>query len=409
MLRIGYLVSRYPAISHTFILREVQELRRLGIDIRTISINPPDRSMADLSPDEHAEAGQTFVVKSQSAGTILRALLRTALAHPLGLLAGVVLAIRLSGWNLHALVKRTFYLLEAIVAGEWMRQQSLAHLHVHFATPAATVALFLKRIFGTPFSLTVHGPDEFYEVSEYHLEQKIDAASFICCIGRYCRSQLMKLSRPDHWDKFEISPLGVDGARFMGSPKARRTGKTLFRILCVGRLVPAKGQAVLLAALRLLRERGRDVEVVFAGDGPDRARLQSLAREWDVEQSCQFLGAVNPDSVTGLYANADLFVLPSFAEGIPVVLMEAMAMGVPCVSTFVNGIPELIESGRQGFLVPPSDPTALCEVVAQLMDDEHAMEACASEARSKVMNHYDLQTNVRKLSEIFRARLEPAA
>lgn len=407
MLRLAYLISRYPAISHTFILREVRELRHLGFDILTASINPPDRSSQLLSEEERQEAASTFVVKAQPTSRVAAALLRTLAVHPLKAAGAFIWAFRLAGWDVRALSMRVFYLLEAMVLGDWMRRESLHHLHVHFATPAATVALFVQRIFGLPFSMTVHGPDEFYSVGEYHLAEKVEAASFICCIGRYCRSQLMKLSEPRHWNKLEVAPLGVDPNLFRSSSAHGPRAK--FRILCVGRLVPAKGQAVLLAALRLLREKGREVEVLFAGDGPDRQRLTALAQEWTIAEDCRFLGAVNPDAVKDLYAEADLFVLPSFAEGIPVVLMEAMAMGLPCISTFVNGIPELIESGREGTLVPPSDGIALSAAIEQLMDDAEMRVSHAANALEKVRTNYDLQANVHRLASIFRARMEPAA
>ena len=137
--------------------------------------------------------------------------------------------------------------------------------------------------------------------------------------------------------------------------------------------------------------------------------LESLARHLGVDANCRFLGAVNPDKVRELYAQADLFVLPSFAEGIPVVLMEAMAMGVPCISTLINGIPELIESGKQGILVPPSDSVALCGAIEALMDDDGLRRALAHAARQKVVDSYNLSANVRRLEQVFLGRIEVAA
>ena len=340
MLRIAYLISRYPAISHTFILREIRELRRLGVDIYPVSVNPPDRPVSQLSEEERIEAATTVCLKSMTAMQMAGALWRTLSAHPAGLLAGLQLAFRLGGTDPKAITKRLFYLAEAVLTGDFLLREQLPHLHVHFATPAATVALFVKEVFGIPFSMTVHGPDEFYDVTAHHLPEKIAAASFICTIGSFCRSQLMKLSAPEHWSKMEVSPLGVDPDLFRPRPVYKDEH---FRILCLGRLVAAKGQAVLLDAVRLLARQGRPVLATFAGDGPDRQRLETMAREYGVTDHVTFLGAVNPESVRDLYAATDAFVLPSFAEGIPVVLMEAMAMEVPCVTTVVNGIPELIQ------------------------------------------------------------------
>ncbi len=406
MLRIAYLISRYPALSHTFILREILELRNLGIEIETASVNSPDRPLDELGTEERAEALRTFVLKQQSLTKLIEAFLLTALVRPLGLMRGLWLALRLSGFHPKMMLKRVFYLLEAIVVGHWMRSRALSHLHVHFATPASTVALIAKEIFAINFSMTVHGPDEFYEVSEYHLAEKIEAATFICTIGHFCRSQLMKLSDPSHWKKMDVSPLGVDPETF------RRTkDRALFsnvEILCVGRLVPAKGQAILIEAAALLKKSGLPVKVTFAGDGPDKARLQAAAYCFGIESDCRFLGGVNPEKIRDLYEAADLFVLPSFAEGIPVVLMEAMSMEVPCITTRINGIPELIESGAQGLLVAPSDVNGLAEAIETLWNGPDFRKELALAGRRKVESAFNLKPNVARLGAIFESRIRQA-
>jgi glycosyltransferase involved in cell wall biosynthesis len=408
MAKVAYLVSRYPAISHTFILREVLELRRLGMEIETASINPPDRSPERLSEVERSEAARTFCLKALSKARILGALAAELAANPLGCLRGFAMALRLGGGSAMATLWRLFYLAEAILVGRWMRAQGIRHLHVHFATPAATVALLTAKVFDVRFSLTVHGPDEFYDVTEFHLREKIESASFICTIGSYCRSQLMRLSDPRHWSKIVVSPLGVDPCVFRPAAKAA-VDAPVFEILCVGRLVAAKGQAVLVeAAAELLRE-GRRMRLTLAGDGPDRGRLEAAAKEFGIEEHCSFLGGVNPDAVRGLYETTQLFALPSFAEGIPVVLMEAMAMEVPCVSTFVNGIPELIESGEDGLLVCPADRAALTEAIARLMDNPALARSMGEAGRRKVMAKYDLHRNVAHLRSIFSSHLQGAA
>jgi colanic acid/amylovoran biosynthesis glycosyltransferase len=405
MLRIAYLISRYPTISHTFILREIAELRRLGADIHTISVNPPDRPLEQLSEDERSEAATTLCLKTMRKAQIAGALWRTLNSRPAGLLAGLQLAFRLGGTDLKAVSMRLFYLAEAMLTGDFLRRQEIPHLHVHFATPAATVALFVKEVFGIPFSMTVHGPDEFYDVHSHHLPEKIAAASFLCTIGSFCRSQLMKLSAPEHWSKMEISPLGVDPQLFRPREIRPIRSGSRFRILCLGRLVTAKGQAVLLDAVRILARRGQPVLATFAGDGPDRQRLETMAREYGVDKQVTFLGGVNPDTVRDLYAACDAFVLPSFAEGIPVVLMEAMAMEVPCVTTVINGIPELITSGESGLLVSPSDAVQLADAIQTLIDDAPRRQALGKAGRRKVIASYNLTRNVAHLHSIFRRRL----
>jgi glycosyltransferase involved in cell wall biosynthesis len=408
MVKVAYLVSRYPAMSHTFILREVVELRRLGMEIETVSINPPDRSAERLSEVERTEAARTYCLKGLSKAGIMGAMAAELLANPLGCLKGFAMAVRLGGGSAMATLWRLFYLVEAVLVGRWMRKLGIRHLHVHFATPAATVALLAAKVFGIRFSMTVHGPDEFYDVTEYHLREKIESALFICTIGSYCRSQLMKLSEPRHWSKIVVSPLGVDTAVFSKTGKSAG-GSGAFQILCVGRLVAAKGQAVLLEAMAKLLREGRRIQLTLAGDGPGRGQLEAAAEEFGIGEYCCFLGGVNPDAVRTLYAAAQLFVLPSFAEGIPVVLMEAMAMEVPCISTFVNGIPELIESGVHGLLVCPADGVALSEAIARVMDDQALARSLGEAGRRQVMTKYELHRNVANLRSIFNSHLEEAA
>ena len=406
-IRLAYLVSRYPAVSHTFILREVLQLRAQGFEIHTASINPPDRAAGAMPEQERAEAEATFYVKQCGVAKVLAEHLGCLLGSPAQWLRGLVHALRLGGTDPKALLFHLFYFAEAVLLGRWMRRRNLAHLHVHFATPAATVGMLASRTFGFTLSLTVHGPDEFYDVSAYRLGEKIAAASFVCCIGRYCRSQLMKLSPPSLWNKFEIAPLGVDPAEY--TPRAEPVDGDAFHLLCVGRLVPAKGQNVLVAAVRDLVQAGRNVRVSFAGDGPDRPQLEQFVREHGLGEQVKFHGALNQEQVRGLYRTANAFVLPSFAEGIPVALMEAMAMEIPCISTAITGIPELIESGREGLLVAPSDGEGLAQAIARLMDDAAFSRSLGEAGRRKVIAKYNLAPNVQNLAAIFSRRLAETA
>lgn len=402
-LRLAYLVSQYPAVSHTFILREVARLRELGFEITVASINGPDRPPDRLTAAEQSEAAHTYYVKRHGLMGALTAKWATLITHPAGFFRGLKLALRLGGADLKKLLYGLFYFTEALMIGRWMARQGLQHLHVHFATPAATVALIARQIFPITFSMTVHGPDEFYDAPGYYLSQKIAGAAFICCIGYYARSQLMKLSPPDQWDKFEISPLGVDPTLF--APRPFRAEAQPFEVICVGRLTPAKGQAILLDAIARLRTDGRAIRLRLVGDGPDRPILERIATERALGQAVIFEGAVNQDRIRELYAAADAFALASFAEGIPVVLMEAMAMTIPCVTTFITGIPELIRDGQDGLLVAPSDSEGLAAALARLMDNADLRQRLGVAGRARVEDKYHLQRNIERLAAIFRRRL----
>lgn len=401
--QLAYLISRYPAVSHTFILREVSELRKLGFSIRTASINPSDRPDAGLTEAELAEARATWYVKPQGVPGALKALVTTAVSQPAGLLRGLRLALRLGGLDLMRLAKNAAYLVEAAMLGQWMRRENLKHLHVHFATPAAAVGLLVKTVFGTGYSFTVHGPDEFYDAPGYGLSEKILGADFIVCISHYARSQMMKLSPVSAWPKFEVCRLGVDPERFSPVDRVAEPGR--FQLVCVGRLVSAKGQHILLEALARLAEDGRHPQLVFVGDGPDRASLEAHAVRLGLGSTVHFAGAVNQDAILDFYGNADAFVLPSFAEGLPVVLMEAMAMGVPCITTSITGVPELIRDGKHGLLVPASDTEGLARAIARLMDDPDLCRHLAEAGRERVLADYVLRVNTARLGEVFRRRV----
>jgi glycosyltransferase involved in cell wall biosynthesis len=377
-------------------------LRAEGFEIHTASINPPDRAEAAMTDEERSEYKSTFCLKRTPIPAILAAVCSSFLAAPSGWFRGLFRAVRLGGTEPRQLALYLAYFVEALMVGRWMQRLSLNHLHVHFGTPAASVGMLAARTFGFGLSLTIHGPDEFYDVSPNRLPDKIEAASFICCIGRYCRSQLMKISAPRNWNKFEIAPLGVNPDDF--PPRPEPSGGT-FQLLCVGRLAPAKGQMILLQAMERLIAGGRRVRLSLAGDGPDRAELEKFTQANQLQDYVVFHGAVNQTQVRALFREANAFVLPSFAEGIPVALMEAMSMEVPVISTQITGIPELIESGKDGILVMPSDVEALAEAIAKLMDDPAFRQSIAAEGRRKVLRDYNLPVNIKRLARIFERRL----
>jgi colanic acid/amylovoran biosynthesis glycosyltransferase len=408
---IAYLVSRYPTLSMIFVLREVVLLRALGFRIETASINPPDRPPERLIPQEREESERTYCIKRHGIPGALLAHIKTLLQTPAGYLRGLALVFSLSRVDLGRLFLNFMYFSEATMVGQWMRLNRQSHLHVHLASQAATVGLFVQRTFRCGYSLTVHGPDEFYDTQGFYLSQKISAADFIVCISSYARSQLMYLSPQDCWKKLHVCRLGIDPNLF--SPLPRPTSldsvpnDATFEILCVGRLTPAKGQHLLIDALHQLLAQGRNVRLRLAGNGPDEDSLRTHAARLGLADRVVFEGAVNQDRIRSVYARADVFCLPSFAEGLPVVLMEAMSMGIPCVTTAITGIPELIRHGIEGLLVPPSDLDALVSALATLIDDEGLRSYIAMNARQRILEQYDLRTNVEKLAAIFAEQIKP--
>jgi len=401
---MAYLVSRYPAVSHTFILREVEALRRQGFVIETASINRPDQQPNEMPAREREEAVRTYYVKAHGVAGALAAHAIALWQRPRAWLAGLVYALRLGGTDLRRIALGVGYFTEALMVGRWMRANGLPHLHVHFATAAANVGLCVKKVFGTSLSLMIHGPDEFDDVRGQSLAEKIARADFLFCIGSFARSQAMRLSDPAHWRKIDVARLGVDPAHYAPPPARRSEGP--FHVLCVGRLVAAKGQHVLIDAARRLVAGGHDLRVTLVGTGPDETGLRAAIATAGLQAHIRLTGALNQDEVRRLYGEADAFVLPSFAEGIPVVLMEAMASGVPCVTTRITGIPELIRSDEEGLLVAPSDADALAAAIARLIDDPGLRARIGAAARLRVDADYHLERNTVRLGRLFARRLE---
>jgi glycosyltransferase involved in cell wall biosynthesis len=284
-----------------------------------------------------------------------------------------------------------------------MTERNLDHLHIHFAGSVATVGMLTAEAWNFTYSLTVHGPEEFYDVQLSYLPRKIERAKFICCISDFARSQLMKYCDPAHWDKMEVVRLGVDLDVF--APPAHRLPSLPIKILCVGRLVPAKGQHILLQSFAYLISRNYPVHLTFVGDGPDRPGLERFVAENRLDANVTFLGALNHDQTREQLMQADIFALASFAEGVPVALMEAMAMGIPTVSTCIAGIPELIRNEVDGLLVAPSSVEALSAALERLFLHPDLRKQMSASARARVMEYSNLAPNLELLASVFERHL----
>jgi colanic acid/amylovoran biosynthesis glycosyltransferase len=403
---LAYLVSSYPTLSMAWLLREVLQLRRMGVRLDVAAVNAPDRPAEKMTAEEAAEAGAAYHLKTHGAAGGIKAHLLGLVRHPGGYLRGWQLVFELGGLDIRSVAFNLMYFTEALMVGAWMERKQQRHLHVHLASQAATVGMYVRRAFGFGLSITVHGPDEFYDTGGQYLAQKIAAANFICCISYYARSQLMRLSPASEWDKLVVSRLGVDAEVF--APRPSRHAPETFEIVCVGRLTPAKGQHLLIEAVERLTQQGRSVRLRLVGDGPDGAALRERTALLANPEAVVFEGAVNQDRIRALYAMADAFCIPSFAEGIPVVLMEAMAMEIACVSTHITGIPELIRDGVDGLLVAPSDVDGLTDALARLIDDAELRERLGKSGRQRVREHYDLNRSVEMLAGIFAERVHAA-
>lgn len=401
-MKIAYLCSEYPGVSHTFVLREVNALRELGMDIDTFSVRRSERLLAEA---DRAADRSTYAILPPRWTDLLRSHLHLLRRRPRAYLSTLALAVRLSPSGLRGLLWQLFYLTEAVVLWDQCDRRRIRHIHVHLANVAADVALLAAHA-GTQveptepwsWSLTIHGPFEFYDVSRFRVAEKVAQAKFVVCISDYARSQLMALSHVAEWGKLHVIHVGIPIVQFTrGEDEPRSDGRILF----IGRLVAVKGQAVLLEAIARLLDRGRSLDCVIAGDGPERADLEALAVRLGIAARVAFPGAVGQDDIHAMYADAAIFCLPSFAEGVPGVLMEAMAMELPVVSTRITGIPELVEDGRSGFLVAPGRADELADVLERLLLDPELRARMGAAGREKVVHEFNTQTSACALCELF--------
>lgn len=409
-MKIAYLCSHYPAVSHTFVLREIEAMRDLGVEIATFSIRRAD-SVQLLSRADRAAFETTYAIFPPRWTALFAAHLRLAAGAPGVYLSTLALALRLGPPGLRGRLWQLFYFVESVALWMECRRRGINHIHVHMANVASDVALLTAHVGSSiepkqpwSWSFTMHGPNEFFDVSHYRLAEKLRRAQFVVCISDFARSQLMALSDPDMWDRLHVIHVGIPIDQFTrsgsGSPPQDRA-----RILFVGRHVPQKGHAVLLEAMMLLAKRGHKVNLTLAGEGPLRPTLERFAERLGLTSQVSFPGAVGQEQIHDMYSDASVFCLPSFAEGVPTVLMEAMAMEMPVVSTRITGVPELIDDGRTGLLVAPGRPDLLANALERLLTDPLLCSELGSKARDKVVCDFNADRSAEQLYTLFAQKL----
>lgn len=399
--KIAYIISQYPAINHTFMLREARQMAAAGWDLGRFSIRQPDRPADKLAPEELDELRRTRYVKTAGVPEILRTHLSTFASRPFRYLSVLWWILWKGHRDLRSILQRGFYFGEAVVLGRWLTEGGYGHVHSHYSP---LVAMLIGRLFPITYSMTVHGPDEFLDPKGSLLAEKISGSLFTVAISFFARSQMMMHSAAADWAKIHPCYLGVpEPARVQ--PKSDPPESAPLRFLCVGRLAPVKGQHILVEAAHRLAATGRDFVITIAGGGPELKFLRNRVEQLGLSSRVLIPGFVSQEELDRLYAEADVFVLPSFAEGLPGVLMEAMSAGTPCVTTYVNGVPELVEDGRTGLLVTPADENGLAAAMERMIVDSDLRRELGENGRRQVREKFDLARNVEKLSGIFESYL----
>ena len=388
----GYVLTHYPKLAQTFIAGEIEAVERAGVPVRVFAMNAPEAHELTRAGAE-AKAARTVYLKplmSQALATLLAITLRRPLA-----MAGVWRkAIASGGGNPARIVRRLSHLAQAALVARHARQQGIERLHAHFGLAPATIAWLATAIAHAEgrrearFGFTIHGFHDFFDPAETRLDLKAREAAQVLCISDFTRSQLCLTTDPKWWRRFHVARCGVDTAAFAYRDPPAISGKA--RIMALGRLSPEKGFAVLLEAMALLRDRGVEAELKIVGDGPTRGDLESQIAALGLGDRVTWAGELPPAEVSRELAASDIFCMAYFSEGLPISIMEAMAVGVPVVSTWIAGIPELARDGETALTVPPADAEALAQAADRLVGDAVLRTRLARAGRALVEERHDV-------------------
>jgi colanic acid/amylovoran biosynthesis glycosyltransferase len=396
-VRVAYLINQYPKVSHTFIRREILALERRGIEVVRIALRGWDSESVD--PEDQLERERTHYVLRDGTPALLLALMRMLLMRPGRLLRALALAWRMGNRAERPLPIHLVYLAEACRIEPRLRAAVVQHLHAHFGTNSAEVAMLVHALGGPRWSFTVHGPEEFDKAQLIGLAEKIRRCAFVVAVSSYGRSQLYRLVEHEHWPKVQVVHCGLEPAFYAEAPSPAPTARQL---VCVGRLCEQKGQLLLMEATRRLAAQGTHFELVLVGDGELRSEIEALIMRCNLKAKVRITGWIGSEQVRDEILAARALVLPSFAEGLPVAIMEAMALKRPVISTFVAGIPELVQPGEHGWLVPAGDIEALAHAMQTCLDaPADSLAYMGQAARKRIVERHDVDRLAAELAGLF--------
>jgi colanic acid/amylovoran biosynthesis glycosyltransferase len=403
-MRIGYFTNQYPAPSHTFIRREIVALEERGHDLRRYAIRQYKGELKDR--DDLLEAVKTSHILAIGLLHILIGCARTILSNPSGVARAFTSAMRFASVSKRGYLMHLIYLMEAITLARWCARDRIDHLHVHFGTNPATVAALACEISQIPFSFTVHGPEEFDQPEDLDLGRKTSKASFVVTVSSFGRSQLMRWASPELWEKINVVHCGIDDCY----REERYSDVSLEpRLVCVGRFAKQKGQMLLIQAADRLRNKGINFKLILIGDGPLRPDLEAEIERLSLREIVTLTGWLPQQALRDELARARAMVLPSFAEGLPVVLMESMALKRPAISTYIAGIPELV-TPENGWLVPAGDIPALADAMGSaLAASGEELVRMGNAGRRRVLDRHDIARSAALLDVLITSAIKTSA
>jgi glycosyltransferase involved in cell wall biosynthesis len=400
-VKIGYILNTYPSPSQSFIRREMWALERRGIAVQRFAMRSFDGALPDRSDQE--EAAATDYVLAKGLFALLWALFIVGLQSPVRIYQALFLALKASRGSEAGLFKHLIYFLEAAYVTRRLGELQVDRMHAHFGTNATTVAMLASEMSGKPFSFTVHGPEEFDKPAAIALPLKLQKADFTVAISSYGRSQLCRLVDYRFWPRIRVVHCGIEPQHYDSARPMPVTRPVT--MVNIGRFVEQKGQILLIEAMAEVARRGVDVRLVLVGDGPMRLPLERAIAHSGLGHRVELTGWLDEAGVRRAIDSAHALVLPSFAEGLPMVVMEAMVSARPVIATWVAGVPELMQEGRTGWLVPAGDAMALAEAITELATSpDDKLRRMGTTGRARVLMRHNIDTEAGKLAALFCQR-----
>ena len=405
-MQITYLINQYPKVSHSFIRREILALELQGFIVQRIALRGWNEVVVDT--EDIAEQNKTQYVLLQGVVSLLFAMLKVILTAPTRFFAALKLAVKMARVSEKSLPYHLIYLAEACKILPWLKSHQSQHLHAHFGTNSAEIAMLAGVLAKLPYSFTVHGPEEFDKPQALGLNITIHHAKFVVAISAFGRSQLYRWANFADWKKIKIVHCGLE-ASFYIAPAKSLPAKPLaatHRLVCVGRLCEQKGQMLLLEAAKKLHDAGLDFELILAGDGDMRAEIESLIVQYQLQDKVKITGWISSNEVRNHILSAQALVLPSFAEGLPVVIMEAMSLKRPVISTYIAGIPELLIPGENGWLCVAGDVDDLSKAMREALTlPAESLQKMGDAAYTRVIARHNIDIEAAKLAEHIKAAI----
>ena len=397
-MNIAYLVNQYPKTSHSFIRREIAAIEKTRIPIQRFSIRSINSEVVDDADRQETE--KTRYVLGVGAIGLLEGLLQIGVSRPLQLLRAGLFTVKIGWGSDRGVLLNLAYLAEACVLLKWCSKANITHIHTHFGTNSATVAMLCHWLGGPSYSMTVHGPEEFDKPAAISLTEKIQDASFVVAVCSFGKSQLYRWCDYKQWEKVHVVRCGVDDLFLHQTYVPIPTEP---RFVCVGRLSEQKGHLMLIEAASQLAAEGLAFKLVLVGDGPLRKQIETLIRQLKLENHVEITGWATNEQVQHHILSSQVMVAPSFAEGLPVVLMESLALSRPVISTYIAGIPELVQPGKSGWLVPAGSVEALATAMRTAMQTPiEELEKMGKTGAEIVAQNHNISTEAAKLVELFK-------